>query len=194
MGKPIPYDVRAKIARDFQAGEPVCKIVAETGVSQSGARQIIRRYKERGDSALTADYSRCGKAPRKHFAEHVESELDRRREKPPGSYYVSSVLCEQFTGERVPSARTVQRRWAKAGNPRKKGRPPQGANDWTEEVHHTWQIDGKEQIELSTGQQVSWGNIADEASGTDLRTEVFPPADDERGAAESLCRGRQPLF
>ena len=103
----------------------------------------------------------------------------RRKDELPGAGYVYSVLREAHPDERMPTARTIQRRWVRVGNPRSVKRPGQASNTWTKEVHHTWQIDGKEQIPLSDGSQVSWANIADEASSAVLHTEVFPPGDDE---------------
>ena len=128
---------------------------------------------------MKADYSRCGKTPRRHFSAGIEAEVLRRKDELPGAGYVFSVLREGQGAERIPCARTIQRRWAEAGDPRHKRRAGQPSNTWAKEVHHTWQIDGKEQVALADGRQVSWVNIADEASSTALHTEVFPPADHE---------------
>ena len=57
----------------------------------------------------------------------------------------------------------------------KKGTNPSEANrnePWTDQVHHTWQIDGKEHIRLRDDQEVSWLHIADEGSGSLLGSEV----------------------
>ena len=43
---------------------------------------------------------------------------------------------------------------------------------WTKEAHHTWQIDGKEGVRLQNKKQVSWMNIADEASSAHLKAFV----------------------
>lgn len=43
---------------------------------------------------------------------------------------------------------------------------------WTDEVHHTWQLDGKESVRLQNKKKVSWMNIADEASGAHLKAFV----------------------
>lgn len=39
---------------------------------------------------------------------------------------------------------------------------------WSTEAHHTWQIDGKEGVELGNGDKVSWMNIADEGTTAHL--------------------------
>lgn len=43
---------------------------------------------------------------------------------------------------------------------------------WSQVPHETWQIDGKSQVELATGEQVSWMNIGDEGSGAHLNAYV----------------------
>lgn len=179
MGKPIPYDLRVKIIRDSEFGRSQSSIAAEIGYSKEAVKKILRQYRHKGEAALKADYSKCGKSARHHFSAEMEAEIMRRKDELPGAGYVNSVLQESQTAERIPSTRSIQRRWAKAGNPRSPKRSPQASNRWTKEVHHTWQIDGKEQMSLADGSQVSWVNIADEASSTVLHTEVFPPADNE---------------
>jgi len=179
MGKPIPYDLRVKLIRDYESGRSQSSIAAEIGYSKGAVKKILRQYRQKGEAALKADYSNCGKSTRQHFCADMEAEIMRRKDELPGAGYVFSVLQETQSGARIPSTRSIQRRWAKAGNPRTPKQPPQASNTWTKEVHHTWQIDGKEQMTLADGSQVSWVNIADEASSTVLHTEVFPPTDDE---------------
>lgn len=36
--------------------------------------------------------------------------------------------------------------------------------NWSKQAHQVWQVDGKEQVSLASGEQVSWMNIADEAT------------------------------
>lgn len=179
MGKPIPYDLRIKIVRDYESGRSQSAIAAEIGYSRDGVKKILRQYRRKGESALKADYSNCGKTFRRHFSDEMEAEILRRKDELPGAGYVFSVLQETPGDERIPSMRTIQRRWAGAGNPRSTKARRQRSNTWTKEVHHTWQIDGKEQMTLADGSQVSWVNIADEASSTALHTEVFPQTNDE---------------
>ena len=112
-----------------------------------------------------------------------------------GGPFVHSVLRELHPDQRVPSVSAIQLRWKQAGGrPQPAKRPRQAANTWTRKVHHTWQIDGKEQVVLGSGEQVSWGNIADEATSTALYTGVFPPQDDGTGAGERHVPSGQPLF
>lgn len=43
---------------------------------------------------------------------------------------------------------------------------------WSEQAHEVWQIDGKEQIGLANGEEVSWMNIADEGTSAHLKAFV----------------------
>ena len=43
---------------------------------------------------------------------------------------------------------------------------------WSKTAHETWQIDGKEQVALENGEQVSWMNIADEGTSSHLKARV----------------------
>jgi len=179
MGKAIPYDIRVKIVRDYESGRTQKAIAEEIGYSKDAVKKLLRQHRQKGESALKADYSRCGKTARQHFSAQIEAEIMRRKDELPGAGYVYSVLKEAHPGERIPSARSIQRRWSRSSNPRAVKRRGQASNTWTKEVHHTWQIDGKEQIALRDGTRVSWVNIADEGSSTVLHTEVFPPGNDE---------------
>lgn len=196
MGKPIPFDVRVKIVRDYQSGQSQQSIADALGYSREGVKKLLRQHRERGEAALKADYSRCGKTPRTPFSPEIEAEIARRRAGLAGAPYVRSVLCEAHPGQRVPSVSTIERLWKRAGGRGAGGakQPRQATNTWTKEVHHTWQIDGKEQVALGNGEQVSWGNIADEASSTALYSGVFPPQDDGPGAGTGDVRSGEPLF
>ena len=73
---------------------------------------------------------------------------------------------------KVPHERTIQRKWASKGQNRPRGKPKRKST-WTNQPGHTYQIDGKDQMSLKTGQQISWMKVADEASSTDLSTQLF---------------------
>jgi hypothetical protein len=99
----------------------------------------------------------------------------RRTQKSPSVPFINSVLASQNLSTKIPHYRTIQRWWAKIGEREQEKKQRNNPKvSWTKEPHHTWQIDGKEQITLSDGTQVCWMNIADEATSTALQTEVFP--------------------
>lgn len=43
---------------------------------------------------------------------------------------------------------------------------------WSKTAHETWQIDGKEQVALADGTQISWMNIGDEGTSAHLQASV----------------------
>ena len=47
-----------------------------------------------------------------------------------------------------------------------------GKKAWATQAHHTWQIDCKEQVQIATGELLSWINIADEATTAHLMARV----------------------
>ncbi len=64
MGKPIPFDLRVKIVRDHESGMSHQSIADALGISRVGVKKLLRQYRERGESALKADYSRIFKQPK----------------------------------------------------------------------------------------------------------------------------------
>jgi len=177
MGKPIPYDYRVKIVRDRESGKPFAQIAQEVGYSMSGVKKIWRQFKTQGESGLGFNYHKCGR--RSPYDEKIHDLIDSIKDGDQGAPFVRSILAYQNPDLRIPHERTIQRWWKSKGANRPKIIRQRPKADWSKEVHHTWQIDGKEQINLNQGQQVSWINIADEASSSDLKAIVFPPEGDE---------------
>lgn len=181
MPKPIPHDCRVKIVRDRQAGKTFREISKETGYSVSGVKKIWRHFRSQGQAGLALGYERCGR--RSSFDSSMHQLIDSIKDGDQGAPYIRSLLQHQHPNLDIPHERTIQRWWKARGTNRAKIiRRPQRGN-WTKEVHHTWQIDGKEQIQLKTGEQVSWINVADEASSSALGTVVFPPVFDDSDSA-----------
>ena len=172
MGKAIPYDHRAKIVRERQSGRDRSDIARDLGCSVRAVDKIWAAFRKSGESALRTKYHNCGR--RKNFPD-VRRLIDAHRREGLGAPYLVSVLSEKHPGKKFPHERTVQYWWKDEGSNRPKGRPPKPREPFVHEVHHTWQIDGKEQMVLSGGGTATWLNIADEASGADLLCRVFPP-------------------
>jgi transposase InsO family protein len=78
----------------------------------------------------------------------------------------------------------------------KKARQPKAdrLTPWTREVHHTWQIDGKEHVCLANGDKVSWLNVADEGSGSLLSNRVNPNAVMTQWSEEEACAAVEEAF
>jgi len=175
MAKAIPYDFRIKIIKDLQAGKSCGQIAQECCCTKKAIRALWRAYQSKGEEALRAGYHRCGK--HSSSTSEVGDLISSLRNGEQGAPFIVSVLMEKYPDKPIPHERTVQRWWKSQGANRPKGRPPRPKEPFVREAHHTWQIDGKEQIPLKSGQQVTWINIADEASSSDLYAEVFPPAE-----------------
>lgn len=173
MGQPIPYDIRRKIIRERNGGKSYPQIVKDLGYPASvvGVRKIYKRYLERGEEGLQSDCHRSGRRPK--YGEDIRQQVEELRKGERGAPYINSRLCA--SGQEVPSARTIQRWWKAAGSNRaKKGKTKAGRQDQLQ-AHDVWEVDGKEQIAIQTGELSTWMNIVDKATGADLFAEIFPP-------------------
>lgn len=182
MATPIPHDYRLKIIRDRQAGQTWNTIAQQTGYSVSGVKKIWRRYQADGQAGLALRYHRCGrKSP---FDVQVRQHLISLKDGEQGAPYVRSVLAHQHPDWHLPHERTIQRWWKGPVESKPKVKRRSCGPDWTEEVHHTWQVDGKEEVSLANDDLVSWINVADEASSSALSTLVFPPTGDAQNSSQ----------
>ena len=83
---------------------------------------------------------------------------------------------KEYSKDKIPHERTIQRWWQEQGLNTKKGRPSNKEKSWSVTAHETWQIDGKDRIGLSavsTEEEVSWMSIADEGTTSHLQATVY---------------------
>lgn len=179
MPKPIPHDIRLKIIRDRQAGQSFATIAHSTNYSISGVKKIWSQFKGKGLEGLQLGYHRCGRSS--PFSDDMHRLISSVKEGDQGAPFIRSILEHNHPGLRIPHERTIQRWWKAKGENREKIVRRYNNKDWTKEVHHTWQIDGKELVQLANKERVSWINVADEASSSVLSTTVFPPGDNDQG-------------
>jgi len=178
MATPIPFDYRKKIVQLRKSGETYESIAGRFPFSLRSIKRICSLFEKEGETSFKTKYWLSG--TRSPFGESVRGKIDEVKDGEQGAPYVRSVLLEKQPDMDIPHERTIQRYWKSAGSNRPKGRP-KAESTWTKEPNHTWQIDGKGYIQLATGEQVSWMNIADEATSSDLKVRLFPP-EDSRGA------------
>lgn len=172
MAKPIPYDYRVRLIKLRQSGRTYSSIAKEFGISERSIQRLWKRYQIEGESALKTKYHQSGR--RSTYSSIIRDKIAEIRDGDQGAPYVRSQLLMKNAEEEIPHERTIQRWWLKQGINRPKGRPKSKSN-WTEEPNHTWQIDGKEYIELAEEKEkVSWMKVADEATSSDLATRLFP--------------------
>lgn len=181
MPKPIPHDIRLKIIRDRQAGQSFATIAHSTNYSISGVKKIWYQFKGKGLEGLQLGYHRCGRSS--PFSDDMHQLISSVKDGDQGAPFIRSILEHNHPSLRIPHERTIQRWWKAKGENREKIVRRHNNRDWTKEVHHTWQIDGKELVQLANKERVSWMNVADEASSSVLSTTVFPPGDNDQGGA-----------
>lgn len=175
MGRAIPYDFRRKIVRERLAGKSFEEIAANLGfpATSRGVRNIYSRYEARGEEGLATDLKKNGRQ-----AQYTDEEMwarieSLRQDRQRGANYIFSLRYSR--GEPTPSERTMQRKWKAFGTNRPKGRVKKRENIVPKKPHEVWEVDGKEQMKMASGEEVTWMNVADKASGSDLFAELFPP-------------------
>ncbi|MBK6929768.1 MAG: hypothetical protein IPH12_02510 [Saprospirales bacterium] len=175
MGRAIPYDFRRKIVRERLEGKSFEEIAANLGfpATARGVRKVYSRHETRGEEGLQTDFKKNGRK-----AQYTDEEMwaaieALRAGRQRGANYIFSLRCSQ--GEPTPSERTMQRKWKALGTNRSKGGVKKRENVLAQKPHEVWEADGKEQMKMATGEEVTWMNVADKASGADLFAELFPP-------------------
>ena len=177
MPQPVPIPIRQKLWGRARQGEGAAALAAAFDLPPRTVRNLLRRFRERGDDGLEPDY-RAPAPPAHARPEEVRrAVLDERREHPSwGAELIRVALSEERPEVAWPHSRTM-RRWIRAAGlsrapaGRRPGTPARRAT----RPHQTWQVDACEQIELDGGGRASWLRVADEATGAVLGTAVFPP-------------------
>jgi hypothetical protein len=162
--------------RRWQAGQTVAEIADALALRPRTVRQLIRRFRAGQPEALGPAYERCGRDQPWPDPRIFASALDLRRQHPAwGAGYIRVWLQEDWPGQPLPSTRTLQRWFARAGlGPAPTGTRPRTSRPRATKPHQVWQIDAVERIHLASGARVSWLRVTDEFSGAVLHTKVFP--------------------
>lgn len=174
MPSALPRPVRREIVEKREAGESFASIARQMNVSYGAVRNIYRRYLETGE--LRPAYDRCVhtgvRSDKAVYAAAVEMKTDHPSW---GAGLIRVELKELFDEEKLPSIRTLQRWFRRAGvQAPKPEKAPQATVRRGKSVHEVWALDAKEQIQLADGSGVSWLTITDEASGAILSATLFP--------------------
>lgn len=175
MPRSVPLVVRQAIFQRWQKGVPVSTLAEEMDLSERTVRNLVRRFVQRGQQGLSADYARCATkaAPKSGVA--FQRAMQMRQEHPSwGAGLIRVLLTEELKAS--PSERTLQR-WLRQTKqtPAPPGRRPSSDAYRARRPHEVWQMDAAEQMVLAGGQGVSWLRLVDECSGAVLQTAVFPP-------------------
>jgi putative transposase len=178
MPKPVPIPIREKLWERAALGESVASLAESYKLSPRTVRHLLKRAREHGDSGLLPGYRAPSALDHAYPDEVREAVLASRRDHPSwGSELVRVMLAEDRPQVAWPSSPTI-RRWSQATDlaPAPPGRRP-GSSSYVRArpPHQTWQIDASEHIPIADKSEVCWLRIVDEATGSVLRTDVFPP-------------------
>ena len=189
MGQPIPCSLRLEIVKAREEEKLSYRSLADRfKVNYHTARNLCRSYEQRGESALVADYSNCGrwvdplaeKAYRLvRLVQHLHPDW--------GVPYIVTKIAVNYPHLALQSERHYQRRLKK--DCPKIELPPATIprenliND-VRQAHDEWQIDAKEQIKLESGEEACYLNVTDTKSHALLKAKTFPPRMDSTGFFE----------
>jgi hypothetical protein len=176
MGQAISLPIRTRIVEMRQQGTCLKNISELLEVPYSSTKKINKRYKEKGETGLSAAYANCGNKGvlRSSYFFNRASVWLKRHHLEWGAPLIHLLLTERYGKEDLPSKRQMQR-WFKAKGlnaPRqKKGEPH---NQEVHEAHERWQIDAKERLRLANGQDCTYLSVVDEYTGGSLGATLFP--------------------
>jgi transposase len=176
MPQAVSQPVREEIVARHLAGDTLSAIAQAMMMSYRTVRALWSRYRARGSAGLAADYERCGSEGPRFPTAMYEAALSLKREHPRwGAVLVKIQLALQFSEQPLPSKRTLQAWFARAGIQQRRTRRPGAPRQWARAAHEVWQLDGKEEILLADGTRSAVLSLVDEATGAVLSTAVFPP-------------------
>lgn len=177
MARAVSVPVRQVLLRRWRRGQSVAEIAEALALPRRTVRRLIRRWRDaRPTDTLAPAYARCGRHRPWPNPAVFHAALDLRRQHPPwGAQLIRVVLQERWPQEPLPSARTLQRWFARAGlGSAPRGRQPPTPAQRARQPHAVWQMDAVERIHLRPGRpEASWLRIADEFTGAILYTKVF---------------------
>jgi hypothetical protein len=190
MPRPIPVPVRRAIWQRWQAGQGAPRIAEELDLAPRTVRHLLQRFGERGEAGIEPDYRHPPADTDARREAACPAALTLRRQHPRwGAPLIRSLLLRDYPAAAVPSVRTLQRRFRRAGlvRPPRSELPPPCRRRATR-PHEVWQMDASEAIALATGAEVCWLRIVDEFTGAVLLTRVFPRGtlDGRAGRADRL--------
>ena len=176
MGRALPTWMRQRIVEEHLAGKSLTEIAREHALSYSTVCRCWHRYQERGCDGLAPDYPNCGKqGPSQQDLVYRAARWLKFLHRAWGAPLIRLKLEARYRDRTLPSVRTFQRWFKKAGLTPLRKRLPDQKRCWAKTPHQIWQIDAKERLRLPSGQRACYLTIVDECSGALLEALVFPP-------------------
>lgn len=175
MASIIPMAIRQQVVRSFENKESVSSISRRLKISRNTVYKLLRRYKEQGQQGLQPRYHNCGKI-RPDRTDLIFRAVRCFKTWHPhwGAPKIHAELACLRPDLPLPMIRTINR-WFHWNKQAKKPQTslPKSDRYWSKDLHHSWQIDAKEAIQIADGSQQCWLNITDECSGTVVDPPVF---------------------
>jgi len=179
MPKPVPIPIRQKIWECAGRGESAASLAQFFDLSPRTVRHLLKRARDHGDSGLLPSYHVPSRLDHAYPDEVRQAVLALRRDHPTwGAELIRVMLAKERPQVAWPSPQTI-RQWFRTTDlaPAPAGRRPGSSSSYVRATHphQTWQIDASEYIPIADKSEVCWLRIVDEATGSVLRTDVFPP-------------------
>ena len=174
MPAATPIRIRRVIVERRASGESYAAIARDLAMPYVTVRGIDRHYQQTGQ--LEPSYEGCRQTGvRKPAAIYGQAVALKRAHPGWGAGLIWVELAEVFDEAALPSVRSLQRWFRRAGVAAARREPTQRETVRRgKAAHEVWALDAKEQIELQDGRAVSWLTISDEGSGAILSTTLFP--------------------
>lgn len=176
MPKPIPVAIRRQIVERHKQEETLIRIAEDLSMPYESVRNVWRLYRREG--RIKPNYAACGQRGVSASPRVYRAALWLKRSHPTwGAPLIRQIISDKWPDDMVPHARTLQR-WFRRANlyPKKPPAVGQARRGRGKAPHNIWEIDSREQIQLATGERVSWFLVSDEHSGAVMDGQVFPPS------------------
>lgn len=158
-----------------QRGLTQLAIAAETHVSLSSVKNILKCHDKLGAAGLQTNYQQCGPSGIRSDALQVRQYCALKKWHPGYGYdKISSLLLAKYPTIKLVCRRSVYRWWHQRRLLPLRSQPPKPEKVWACRPHQVWQIDAKEMMQIAGEQRHCWLNVVDEYTGGVLDPPVFP--------------------
>ena len=151
MGKAISLKMRLCIVNLYKEGINKSEISKSLKIHRTTVHSTIGNNLKNGENGLTPKYHNCGKQlPSKSDFGYRACCLLKRWHPTWGAERIMAEIAHKRPDVKLKNLRTVQRwiKQTKAKTP--ENILPKTPKQWAKSPHEGWQIDAKEEIELST--------------------------------------------
>ncbi len=180
MGQAKTLDVRQRVVTMKQSKHTNAIIAKSLQIGIGTVKNIWKRYKINGQAGLPACYDKCGRpiSSNDELAFRLVR-LVRHLHPTWGVPFIVLNISAKYPNLKLRSIRQYQRRLFEGSDQLPRPiLPPKPDAEQSRVAHDTWQIDAKERFTIQNGQEVCYLTIVDEATGSLLGTQAFPPFTD----------------